>query len=48
MLQINGFELLVLRIMLFLKCYSTKELKGTQEQSHFKFETILFVLLCGP
>ena len=28
--------------------YSSKELKGTKEESHFKFKTIMFALLCGP
>ena len=32
-------------MMLFKNSESTKELKGT---SRFKFETILYTLLCGP
>ena len=35
-------------VMLFKNSFSTKELKGTIEYSHLKFETILFALLCGP
>ena len=37
-------------IMLFKKAVivATKELKGTNEQRHFKLKTILYALLCGP
>ena len=38
---------MALGYLLFKNSYSTKELKETKECSHFKFKTILFVLLCG-
>ena len=35
-------------IMLLKYSKSIKELKETKEYSHFKFKTILYVLLCSP
>ena len=41
-----GKQLLVIStIMLFKTSKTTKELKGT---SHFEFNTILHMLICGP
>ena len=33
--------------ILFKNSVSTEELKGTKEQSRFKFKMILYTLLCG-
>ena len=41
-------QLCIISTIMFLNSNSTKELKGIEEYSLFKFKTILLVLLCGP